>query len=94
MTGQRDHQIFEAGNVALQSGAVFLAMKLAYQTYGTLSAAKDNLILNPTTFSAQQVDTEWLIGSDGVLDPARYFIVIPSGPRSQHFSASNVGIRS
>ena len=37
MTGQRDYEIFEAGDVTLQSGAVFPAMKLAYKTYGTLS---------------------------------------------------------
>jgi homoserine O-acetyltransferase len=78
MTGQRDYEIFEAGDVALQSGAIFPAMKLAYQTYGTLNAAKDNVILYPTSFSAQHFDTEWLIGPDGVLDPTRYFIIIPN----------------
>jgi homoserine O-acetyltransferase len=78
MTGQRDYEIFEAGDVTLQSGAVFPAMKLAYKTYGTLSPAKDNVILYPTSFSAQHFDTEWLVGPDGVLDPTRYFIIIPN----------------
>ena len=78
MTGQSDYEIFEAGDVTLQSGAVFPAMKLAYKTYGTLNAAKDNVILYPTSFSAQHFDTEWLIGPDGVLDPTRYFIIIPN----------------
>ena len=78
MSGQRDYEIFEAGNVVLQSGVVFPSLKLAYKTYGQLSAAKDNVILYPTSFSAQHYDTEWLIGSDGVLDPTRYFIVIPN----------------
>jgi homoserine O-acetyltransferase len=78
MTGQRDYEIFEAGNVTLQSGTVFPAMKLAYKTYGTLNSAKDNVILYPTSFSAQHFDTEWLIGPDGVLDPTRYFIIIPN----------------
>ncbi|MGX0968072.1 homoserine O-acetyltransferase [Bradyrhizobium japonicum] len=78
MTGQRDYEIFEAGDVTLQSGAVFPAMKLAYKTYGTLSPARDNVILYPTSFSAQHYDTEWLIGPDGVLDPTRYFIIIPN----------------
>ena len=78
MTGQRDYEIFEAGDVMLQSGAVFPAMKLAYKTYGTLSPARDNVILYPTSFSAQHFDTQWLIGPDGVLDPTRYFIVIPN----------------
>jgi homoserine O-acetyltransferase len=78
MTGQRDYENFEAGNVTLQSGTVFPAMKLAYKTYGTLNSAKDNVILYPTSFSAQHFDTEWLIGPDGVLDPTRYFIIIPN----------------
>ena len=78
MSGQRDYEIFEAGDVVLQSGVVFPSLKLAYKTYGQLSAAKDNVILYPTSFSAQHYDTEWLIGSDGVLDPTRYFIVIPN----------------
>lgn len=78
MTRQRDYEIFEAGDVTLQSGAVFPAMKLVYQTYGKLSPAKDNVILYPTSFSAQHFDTEWLIGPDGVLNPTRYFIIIPN----------------
>lgn len=78
MTGQRDYEIFEPGDVTLQSGAVFPAMKLAYKTWGTLSPAKDNVILYPTSFSAQHFDTEWLIGPEGVLDPTRYFIIIPN----------------
>lgn len=78
MTAQRDYEIFEAGDVPLQSGTVFPSLKLAYKTYGRLSPAKDNVILYPTSFSAQHYDTEWLIQPGGVLDPARYFIVIPN----------------
>ena len=72
-----DHQIFDAGDVHLQSGAVFPAMKLAYKTYGTLNAAKDNVIVYPTSFSAQHGDTQWLIKPDGVLNPEKYFVIIP-----------------
>ena len=53
-------------------------MRLAYKTYGTLNAGKDNVIVYPTSFSAQHSDTEWLIRPGGVLDPDRYFIVIPN----------------
>ncbi|MDE5440457.1 alpha/beta fold hydrolase [Bradyrhizobium sp. CSA207] len=76
MTAQRE--VFEAGDVALQSGTVFPSLQLAYKTYGTLSPAKDNVILYPTSFSAQHTDTEWLIQPGGVLDPTRYFIIIPN----------------
>ena len=78
MTTLVDYQIFEAGGVALQSGAVFPAMRLAYKTYGVLNARKDNVIVYPTSFSAQHFDTEWLIQPGGILDPERYFIVIPN----------------
>src|SRR3569832_673710 len=78
MTGLHDGEIFEAGDVTLQSGAVFPSLKLVFKTYGTLSPAKDNVILYPTSFSAQHFDTEWLIGPDGVLDPSSYFIIIPN----------------
>ena len=73
-----DYHIFEAGVVALQSGVVFPSLRLAYQTYGILNAAKDNVIVYPTSFSAQHFDTEWLVQSGGILDSDRYFIVIPN----------------
>lgn len=73
-----DYRVFDAGDVRLQSGVVFPSMRLAYQTYGTLNARKDNVIVYPTSFSAQHYDTEWLIQRGGGLDPDRYFIIIPN----------------
>jgi len=78
MTTSDDYQSFEAGDVALQSGGVFPSVRLAYKTYGRLNAAKDIVIVYPTSFSAQHFDTEWLIQPGGILDPDRYFIVIPN----------------
>ena len=78
MTDGLDTQIFDAGDVTLQSGVVFPALRLAYKTYGRLNAAKDNVIVYPTSFGAQHYDTEWLIEPGGALDPERYFIIIPN----------------
>src|SRR5437762_12834951 len=78
MTTNGDYDNFDAGDVVLQSGVVFPSMHLAYKTYGTLNARKDNVIVYPTSFSAQHYDTEWLIQRGGALDPDRYFIVIPN----------------
>jgi homoserine O-acetyltransferase/O-succinyltransferase len=78
MTVGTDYHVFEAGDVALQSGVVFRSLRLAYQTYGTLNAARDNVIVYPTSFSAQHCDTQWLIQPGGILDPESYFIVIPN----------------
>ncbi len=49
---------------------------LSWKAHGTLSEAKDNVIIYPTSYGARHPDLEWLIGPDGVLDPTRYFIVI------------------
>jgi len=73
-----DYQIFEAGDVVLQSGLTYRKAKLAYKTYGTLNAAKSNVIVYPTSYGAQHTDTEWMIGTDKALDPSKYFIVIPN----------------
>ncbi|MFL6836921.1 MAG: alpha/beta fold hydrolase, partial [Bradyrhizobium sp.] len=78
MAAQRDYEIFDAGDVTLQSGTVFPGVRLVYKTFGALNPAKDNVILYPTSFSAQHYDTEWLIQAGGVLDPARYLIIIPN----------------
>lgn len=73
-----DYDIFDAGDVTLQSGKIFAGLKLAYKTYGRLNADKSNAIVYPTSFSAQHVDTEWLIEPGAALDPERYFIIIPN----------------
>lgn len=78
MATNGDHQFFKAGDVTLQSGVVFRSMRLAYKTYGTLNAGKDNVIVYPTSFSAQHFDTEWLIQPGGILDSDRFFIIIPN----------------
>ena len=43
-----DYEIFELGDVVLQSGAQLREAKLAYKTYGKLSPKKDNVIIFPT----------------------------------------------
>ncbi len=73
-----DHQIFEAGDLVLQSGSVLPAAKLAYKTYGRLNAAADNAIVYPTWFSGQHPDNAWLIGPHMALSPERYFIIVPN----------------
>ena len=78
MSGTIDHAIFDAGDVVLQSGRTFPAMKIAYKTWGRLDADRSNVIVYPTSFSAQHHDTQWLIRPGGALDPERYFIVIPN----------------
>ncbi|MCC6468896.1 MAG: alpha/beta fold hydrolase, partial [Alphaproteobacteria bacterium] len=68
---------FALGDFALLSGQRIKAATVSWKTHGTLSPGRDNVVLYPTSYSAQHTDLEWLIGPDGVLDPTRWFIVIP-----------------
>ena len=65
------------GALPLQSGASLPGAELSWKTYGTLAPARDNVIVYPTSYSAHHTDLEQLIGPEGVLDPTRWFIVIP-----------------
>jgi homoserine O-acetyltransferase/O-succinyltransferase len=69
---------FSIPNFELECGAIISEAKLVYQTYGELNSDRSNVILYPTSYGAQHFDTEWLIRSDSILDPTRYFIVIPN----------------
>ncbi len=73
-----DYEIFELGDVALLKGATLRGAKLAYKTYGTLNAAKSNVIVYPTWYSGQHYDNEWLIGKGMALDPDKYFVIVPN----------------
>lgn len=73
-----DYEIFDLGDVALQKGATLRDARLAYKTYGTLNARKDNVIIQPTWYSGQHTDVEWTIGEGMALDPAHYFIIVPN----------------
>jgi len=69
--------LFSLGNVQLQCGKTLPDASLAYKTYGTLNAAKDNVIVYPSWYSGFIADNEWLIGEGKALDPAKYFIIVP-----------------
>lgn len=71
------YDIFELGDIQLQSRRYIRNAKLAYKTYGTLNAARNNAIIYPTFFVATHDDAAWLIGSGRALDPDKYFIIVP-----------------
>ncbi len=71
-------QEFVLPDFRLEGNLVLPVARLAYQTYGTLNAAKSNAILYPTSYAAHHSDIDWLIGPERILDPTRYFIVIPN----------------
>jgi homoserine O-acetyltransferase len=73
-----DYDIFELGDFGLQHGITLRGAKLAYKTYGTLNARRDNAIVYPTWYSGRHWDNEWLIGEGMALDPNKYFIIVPN----------------
>jgi homoserine O-acetyltransferase len=75
---EADFEVFDAGNVVLQSGLTYRGARLAYKTYGELNAERDNAIVFCTPFGAQHTDIEFMIAPGLALDPTKYFIVIPN----------------
>jgi homoserine O-acetyltransferase/O-succinyltransferase len=85
-----DFQLFDLGDYPLQSGATLPEAKLAYKTYGTLNAARDNAIVFPTAYNGLLAENAPRIGEELALDPARYFIVtVALFGNSQSSSPSN-----
>lgn len=74
----RSPQCLTLNDFELQCGVVLPQAQLVYQTYGQLAADRRNAILYPTSYGAQHPDLEWLIRPGGILDPDRWFILIPN----------------
>lgn len=73
-----DYEVFELGQVALQCGLTLPQTKLAYKTYGELSAAHDNVVVMPTFYGGQHTENEMLLAAWPTLDPKKYFIIVPN----------------
>ena len=71
-----DYDTFALGDFPLQSAATLWQAQLAYKTYGTLSAAGDNVVLIPTFYASQHTDCELMFAPGRAIDPAKHFIVV------------------
>jgi len=56
---------FVIANFHTESSAVLPQARIEYGTYGTLNAAKDNVVLLPSHYMADFQGYEWLIGPTG-----------------------------
>ncbi len=72
-----NHGTFQLGDLALSAGGTLRNAQLGWRTHGTLNAARDNVVLYPTSYGAHASELTWLIAPDGILDPSRYFIIQP-----------------
>jgi homoserine O-acetyltransferase len=71
------YELHDVGNLELEEGGTIRGCKLAYATFGTLNAAKDNAILIPTWYSGtNKIIEQVYIGKGRALDPDKYFIII------------------
>ncbi len=77
MTWPVQQGIYDAGDIILQAGARLPDARMSWKAHGRLTPDRDNVIIYPTSYAARHPDLEWLIGPEGILDPARWFIVIP-----------------
>ncbi|SRR5216683_1385339 len=69
--------VLELGDLPVERGGVIRDARLVWQAHGTLNDARDNVIVYPCSYTAVHEDLAWLIGPDAVLDPVRWFIVVP-----------------
>lgn len=77
MTWPMTSGVLQLGDLPVERGGTIGDARLSWQAHGTLNPARDNVIVYPCSYSATSDDLAWLIGRDGVLDPARWFVVVP-----------------
>jgi homoserine O-acetyltransferase len=71
-----DH-VFELGDLELELGGKLPDATLAYRTHGTLSDARDNVVLFPHMYSGTPSSLDTWIEPGRPLDPGRWFVVCP-----------------
>ncbi|MEK7200320.1 MAG: alpha/beta fold hydrolase [Bacteroidota bacterium] len=86
-----DHQ----QDFSLESGTVLPGLRIAYDTYGQLNAAKDNVVWVCHALTASSNAADWwkgLIGEGCLINPEKYFIVCANMPGSCYGSTGPVSI--
>ena len=71
----RESGSFALGDFAAEKGGVIRDAQIGWERHGTLNAARDNLVLYPSSYGAQHADMAWLVRTDGILDPAKWCVV-------------------
>src|SRR3984893_12406372 len=71
------YELHDIGDLELEEGGTIRGCTLAYATFGTLDAARDNDILISTWYSGtNKIMEQVYIGNGRALDPAKYFIIV------------------
>lgn len=72
---QQPHQLFNEGDLRLESGEAIRDFSISYVTHGTLNEKKSNAILMVTALGGNHHRIDFMIGSGKALDPDKYFII-------------------
>lgn len=70
------YELYNLGDFKLEDGGTIPDCQLAFNTFGELNDAKDNVIVIPTWFSGTSKDYEAYIGENRALNPNKYFIIV------------------
>lgn len=72
---EREEGVFNLGDWPAEKGGCIRGAQIAWERHGKLNAAGDNLILYPSSYSAQHTAMAWLVGPGRILDPNRWCIL-------------------
>lgn len=92
---QPPHQLFEEGDLKLESGESIKEFAISYVTHGKLNEKKSNAILMTSSIAGNHHRIDFLIGPGKALDTNKYFIIAtdaignglstsPSNSKTQH----------
>jgi homoserine O-acetyltransferase len=70
-----NRRFLEIQNFRFETGGTLPVARVAYATFGTLNAARDNAVLLTTSYGADYHVYDFVVGPGKAFDPARYFIV-------------------
>jgi homoserine O-acetyltransferase len=70
-----NRRFLEVADFRLEGGAVLPMARIAYATFGTLNAARDNAVLLTTSYGADYHVYDFVVGLGKAFDPARFYIV-------------------
>ena len=70
-----NRRFLEIADFRFEGGGVLPRARVAYATFGTLNAARDNAVLLTTSYGADYHVYDFVVGPGKAFDPARHFIV-------------------